>query len=285
MFALALLLISCSSLCAAPAGKLIRSVRIEGNQTVGTGYVLAHIDSKEATEFSETVANEDAKRIVLLPEIVDVRWGVEEVEGNQVDVVFVLQEAARIKSIELAGNQKYKDAKLLKKIDIVEGDFVDMFRVNEAARVLKEYYRGKGYYYIDVDYNRELLEEDGRLVYVVMEGPRLKVCGISFTGNQSFSDRKLRGKIHTKKYFPIFVKGKLEDQQLEDDRYAVATFYHDEGFLDARVFYDTAFNEERTSVEVNFVVEEGTRYKIGQVRIEGNQIYDTETLRCRTGQT
>ncbi len=261
---------------AAP-GTRIRQVSIEGNDKVSVSTIMNNVRSRSGAVYEESLAGEDARRILLMPQIRDVQWKMVR-QGDQVDLIFTIRETTPIASVTFLGNKKLKEKELVKKLDFKSGDFLDYYLVHTGADSLAKFYHEKGYYYATVEINEELLQKENQVVYVIVEGPRLRIKKVRFEGNHSLPARKLKSKIKTKSYFPIFVKGRLDDTQLKQDEYALAAYYHDKGFLDARVFSITDFNEEKTRATVTFMIEEGAQYRVAEIRFEGNTNFSHEKL-------
>jgi len=259
--------------------KIIHQVRVEGNDSVADSAIMAQVRSRPGSVFSETLISQDARRIIILPEIYDVIWKVMAAADDQVDIVFNVIESPKVRELILAGNKHIKTAKLEKELKFKKGEFLDRYLINLGADDLAEVYHKKGYYFVSVQVDRELLEKEATVRYVIVEGPRIRVNKVRFIGNAQLPTRKLKGKVKTHPYFPIFRKGLLSDDQLEEDRLALMLYYQEEGFLDARVFAQKQFNEDRSRVAVEFVIEEGIKYIIAAVRFRGNEIFDEDTLR------
>jgi hypothetical protein len=56
----------------------------------------------------------------------------------------------------------------------------------------------------------QALQAEGRLIYRINEGPRVRVRQIRFAGNRSFSDWRLRAKVQTKTALWIFRVGAFD---------------------------------------------------------------------------
>jgi len=253
-------------------------VRVEGNEVVSDAAIFGSIHSRAEAVFSEETVSEDARRIILMPQILDVKWRVAPV-GDQVDVIFTVVEAEQIASVAIMGNKKIKTEKLMEELQISENDFLDPYLINMGRESLLQVYQEKGYYFATVELDRKVLDSDRMVVYRIVEGPRLRIKKVKFVDNDSIKERKLKKQIKSRAYFPIFRKGRLDDDQLEQDRLAVEGYYHDEGFLDARAIVDTEFNEKRTRVYLTFTVEEGPQYRVGEIRFSGNEKYTEGELR------
>jgi outer membrane protein insertion porin family len=252
------------------SGLRVVKVSIEGTQAVSTGTILNRVRSRTGSVFNEKTVAEDARRILIMPQIADVTWDVTQTEG-QVHITFRVIETPQIASVEFLGNKNVKVKDLSKEIEFDAGDFMDRYLVQVGATALEELYHKKGYYFAKVSVNESALQDDLKVIYVIVEGPKLRIKKRRFIGNDSLPTRKLKGKVKTSAYFPIFQKGRLEDEQLEQDKAALQSYYREEGFLDARVFYEVKMNEDKTRAEVNFIIEEGPQYKVAALRFDGDE--------------
>ncbi len=71
--------------------------------------------------------------------------------------------------------------------------------------------------------------------------------------------------------------GLLKQKKLEDDASRLAAFYHNQGYIDAKVG-DPDVTKKGDWFYVNFTIEEGERYKCGTVELTGDLIASKETL-------
>ena len=85
--------------------------------------------------------------------------------------------------------------------------------------------------------------------------------------------------MQTKTALWIFRVGAFDAETAERDAIEIQRFYRDEGFLDARAGYRLEFNEiTRSNLTVVFVIEEGLRYRIQDIAIEGNTVFTSEHI-------
>ena len=78
---------SSDSAILAPTGASIREVRIVGNKVVPTNKILKEVRSRPGAIFDAELLSDDARRIMLMPDIRDVHWIVTPID-EQVDIVF-----------------------------------------------------------------------------------------------------------------------------------------------------------------------------------------------------
>ncbi|MBN1437737.1 MAG: outer membrane protein assembly factor BamA [Sedimentisphaerales bacterium] len=257
-------------------GQIVRQVRIEGNSLVPAGDILANIRTHSGAAFNSEMVEDDARRVVLMPEVYNVEWSVIPVEG-QVDLVFTVTESPRISELIIVGNNSFDEETLLRELNFQSGDFLDLYLVNSGVENLLRFYHSKGYYSAEVTLNERALATENRVVYLIVEGAQLRINSVTFEGN-TLPAWRLATKISTTAYFPILFKGLLDDEQLRRDVETLAGYYHDEGFLDARVFARKDINEQQTRAAVTFVIEEGMRYHISDISFSGNERFSDEEL-------
>ncbi len=255
----------------------IAEVRVVGNRRVRTEDILAQIHSRPGAVFNRREANEDARRVVQMSQVYDVQVEIQE-NGDQVTLVFAVQESQVIEGIAFVGNKHIKTKDLEKEIGFTKGDYLDLYTVRRGAEAIAEKYRKKGYYSVHVEVDEAKLRDELQVAYTITEGPKCRVEKITFVGNHSIRKGKLKAQIKTKAHFPIFQKGLLDDEKLEEDRLSIASYYLAEGYLDARVFVQKRFNDERTRAYVDFVIEEGDQYQIVAIFPEGNTTFTDEEL-------
>ena len=110
----------------------------------------------------------------------------------------------------------------------------------------------------------------------IEKGERIKIKNIIFTGNEIYSDAKLRSKLkNTKKKNPLrlWKKSKLIESDYIEDKEKIVSFYKEKGYRDAIIEFDTiTLNDEKT-VNINMNVDEGNKYYFGDINYIGNSSY------------
>jgi outer membrane protein insertion porin family len=255
----------------------IRKIRIEGNQKVAAGDILGKMHSRSGAEFDQKLVDEDLRRLIAMPEIVDVVCQSVDLE-SEVDLVITVKESQVIDALALSGNKNISEEKLLEELLFKTGDFIDPYLIRTGAEALAEFYRKKGYYSVQVKVDEEKLAKERQVHYRISEGPKCRITKVKYEGNRNIRGGKLKGQIKTRPYFPIFQKGLVNDDKLEQDRLSLASYYHAEGYLDAQVYRKVRFNKDRTRAEIDFVIEEGDQYRIVAMRFEGNTVFDNPSL-------
>ena len=268
-----------------PAESVIRQTRVEGADSIAADVILGKIQSRAGTPLDQELLAADSRAILAMPEIYQVSWRLLRQEDNQVDVVFVVSQTPLIRSVTFQGNGGIETEDLLEELRFAADQRVDRYLINQGLESLRQLYKDKGYYFAQVSLDEQALD-DLEVVYVIVEGPRLTIDDIMFEGNVTYGSFKLKSKVSSKERFPIFVSGYLDDEKVSQDVQSLAGYYHDQGFLDARVFVRKNFSVDRSEVDLTFVIEEGPRYVVGTIAFEGNTLgldIVTETLKLESG--
>ncbi len=260
-----------------PDGMPVRRVEIEGLQAIGEGYVRSVVKTREGATFSRRQAEEDVRELLRTRKFLSAFAG-GRVENAEAIIVFTLQEKPTISAVTIEGNKVFETSELFE-ITPAAGDVLDRYAVNKARDDILQKYKKEGYYYAEVTLNEPALDE-GRVEYRIVEGPRVRVRDIRFEGLQSFSELQLKTKLESTTYIWIFRTGELDEEKVERDTISLQEFYRGEGFLDARVGFRLDFDAvERADLTLAFVIEEGPRYTVKEITIDGNTVFDTERLR------
>ncbi len=257
---------------------IIQRVEIQGLEAISEGFVRgAIVKTRAGQTFSRARVESDVRELLRTRKFINV-FANTSVEGGEAVVIFVVEEKPQLASVEFIGNQKLKDKDLIT-LAPSTGQPLDIYEVNRGRDEIIRKYRQAGYFYATVEVDAQVLERERRLVFQINEGPRVKVRKILFEGADSFSTRKLRSLVKTKTYVWVFRAGAFDNDQADRDGIELERFYRDEGFLDARAGYRLEFDEvDRSKLTVIFVIEEGPRYRIEEIAIDGNTAFTTETL-------
>jgi len=266
----------------APAGPMdggiVREIRIQGLERIDEGYVRNQLRTAAGQPYSAKQMSEDVGRLLRTGRFLEVRATPEPADG-EVIVTLVVREKPVVAAIEIRGNVKFATKDLLKDLDFGIGDPVDRFQINQGRDTIERKYRDAGYAYAEVTVEEEALTTEQRVVYNIVEGPRVRVRQIVFEGNAAYKPAELFRLVSTKPYIWVFRTGEFDADKAQRDAENIQTFYREHGFLEAEVSYRPEFlDEARENMRLVFVINEGTRYTIKEIRITGNTVFTTEDL-------
>ncbi len=269
------------------AAQTIAVIRVEGSVNINTSTVLAKVRSRQGGQFSPDVATEDTKRIAEIPGVEYCYYNTKQVD-SQLELTFVVVEKNIIRSIEFVGNKAYSDKKLKEKLGFKVGDYLDPVLAQTYTSTIAEFYSKNGFSYAEVSLDTEKTAQ-GRLIYTVDEGPRVKIASVSFTGNKAIKTGELEKIVKTKPRTWLVFRKFYQEQRLAEDVSRLQQAYQKRGFLDAKVEAQRRFNTDRTKVKIIFVIDEGVAYSVEEIIFSGNSQFDNkklyEQLSLQKGQT
>lgn len=182
-----------------------------------------------------------------------------------------------IRSIDFVGNEKYKAKTLLKRLDFKVGDYLDAFVVEAGRQTLIDIHRKIGFAFVEVTVYEEKLSE-GRLVYAIDEGPRVRVASVRFTGNKAIGTGTLRKVVKTKTRKWFVRPHYYNSETVTEDTEKLQQLYYDRGFLDHKITAKEEFTKDKQKVRVTFTIEEGPAYRIEAIAFVGNDHFSHEQL-------
>jgi len=175
-----------------------------------------------------------------------------------------------IKSIEFQGNRKYKDKTLIKKLGFEKGSYLDPILLEAGRAAVVEYYRTKGFAQAEVVLDKTGLP-DGKVVYRVVEGPRLRIKSVRFEGNKALKTGDLRNAIKTDTRSWLLWPAYYKEEKVAADVEKLRKIYYERGFLDYNI-------EVEGTTDIVFKIEEGPVYKVRNIILSGNTHFDEATL-------
>ena len=255
-------------------------VVIEGNQRIETDAIRRVIKTKAGDVLVAKSAAEDLKAVYNMGYFDDVQIQSErQVDG--VKLVFKVIEKPTVRSILVKGNIAFDEEELKKSLTLKKGSILNVFTVRNDVRRIEDMYKEKNYHNIKVDY--KLLPQKNNqadVEYQIDEGSKILIKKILFTGNSAFPADKLKGEIATseKNILSWFTSaGDLNQDILNQDSGKLAAFYHNNGYIRARVG-EPQVEFEEDGIVVTFKVNEGPRFKLGKVDFKGDLILPKDEL-------
>ncbi len=159
---------------------------------------------------------------------------------------------------------------------------------------IEELYKEKGYRFAQVSYTLEdIALGQKRAVYTIDEGDKVKIGDIDFDGNTVYGDRRLRLTMKKTKESGLISRISKKDiynpANVEEDLDKVRELYKKAGYkdillgkpeLDVKAKRPGAAEiaDQKRRLEITIPVEEGERWKLGTIEVEGNKVFKKQVL-------
>jgi outer membrane protein insertion porin family len=262
----------------------IASIAPAGNERIDSGAILGKISAKPGDIYSPDALRKDLKAVFGMGYFDNVEIEVSDAPkggrpGKQ--VVFRVKEKPLIDKVTFAGVDKVDEEDVKDAAGIKTNTILNPAKLNEAVKRIDELYKSKGYYAARTSVKVEQQGEGpAEVSFLVNEGGKMAVAKIKFTGNTAFDEDELEDEIETGTWnwlSWITDAGTLKMEVVRQDADRLAAFYANHGFIEAKVG-EPDVKEDGENLIITFPIEEGPRYKVGEVDIEGDLIQDKEKL-------
>ncbi len=285
----------------ASSGAFIERIEFDGNRRIRADTLKARIFSRDGDPYNEETLRRDFQALWNTQFFEDVKLRVENSpdKPNGKIVIFVVTERPVIRRIRYDGIHSISESDILdrfkeKKVGLTVESQFDPTRIKKAEVVLKDLLgeHGRQFATVTPEYERIASSNAVILVFKVVEGPKVKVGQIHFTGNHAFSDRKLIRAMHNDRpysiplYFTeinVMSKTYDHDKLIEDIEVGIRGLYQDNGYFKVVVKDPILENVDTEgwrwgipvvtgrvagkAVNITIPIEEGAKYTMGTLKI------------------
>lgn len=252
-----------------PGAGIIKTITVVGNERLEPETVVSYMTLRPGEPYDRERLDAALRDLYNTELFADVVIG-GEATGN---ITVQVRENPVINRIILEGNKRLKEDKINPEIRLAPRQIFTRSKARaDVARII-ELYRRQGRYAARVE--PKIVELDQNRVDVVFEideGALSKVRQINIIGNEAFSDGELRSEMATRQArLTSFLSGNTsyDPDRLAYDQQKLRLFYLTNGYADFRVISAVAeLTPDRRDFVITYVVEEGERYKFGNVSVE-----------------
>ncbi len=275
----------------------------------GRQYILADVDVTGKISFNKqtvvtfaglekgqniTVPGEEIsnaiKKLGKLGLFSDIDFYVNRISNDSIWLELNIIELPKLSEVKITGIKKNKTEELIKDNSLTKGKVVNENLITTTRNYIENKYKKDGYFNTKVNIVTTPDTLDGNNVKMLVNidrGEKVKVASIDFTGNEKFSDAKLRGFMkNTKQRNPIriFKRSKFIRDKYKEDLVSIIDKYKEKGYRDARVVSDSVmFDKKKDALAIKINVEEGHKYYFGNIKFLGNTVYPDATLQRLLG--
>jgi len=248
----------------------VRSITIEGSERLEPETVRSYLSLKVGDHFDRSTLDQALKDLYATELFADVT-----IRDNAGALTISVRENPVINRIVLEGNKRLKDEKIRPEIKLAPRQIFTRSKARADVGRIIELYRRQGRFAATVEPKLVQLDQNRvDLIFEIKEGAKSKVRQINILGNKVFSDGDLRSQMVTKqaRWFRIFSSGtSFDPDRMAYDQQKLRQFYLTNGYADFRVASAVAeLTPDRRDFVITYVVEEGERYKFGDVKVESD---------------
>ncbi|MFL5271912.1 MAG: outer membrane protein assembly factor BamA [Anaeromyxobacteraceae bacterium] len=261
----------------------VREARITGNEELSTDDLKDTVEVKpyqilDLGHVRKSVKKIQEKYVDKGYYLAEVTYRLEEKPDNQIDVVFVVNEHAKVqvKEIVILGNEQVPREDLTAVMSTQEGGYLSFVTSSGTYREeafqhdiqnIQFIYADRGYISAKVAKPSVALSPDKRFLFITIrieEGEQYRVGKIDFAGELLHDKGELQ-KLIAVKPGDIFARSRVAK-----DLFAVADLYRDDGYANANVNPITNVDAKTRIVDVDYEVQPGKKTYFERIEIAGN---------------
>lgn len=240
------------------------------------------ISLKSGEVFTQEKLNNDIKALYDSGYFSDVEARTTASADGKINIIFRLTNTSRVQEIKIKGNEKFSTEKIMEQIRLKKSDPFTRKLLQESLENIKKMYYDSGYHDTTI-FPSTVDTKNGDVIvtFSIEENLRIKVNSVEFTGNKAFSKWTLSDEIQTShSYLNWVLDWGLYDKSMADqDKLRLRNLYWTKGYLDFSVKIDVKKLPDKPDyVDIIFNITEGEHYKIGQIKINGGDVFSKEEL-------
>jgi outer membrane protein insertion porin family len=275
----------------------IEKIILEGNKKVSRDTIMFYMKSREKGPYSPTMLRDDFKSLWKTGFFENIT--IEANDGSSGKIIkIVVKENLLISSIKYKTGKKVKEGDIVEKLQennivLMPFSYYSPSKMKRVERIIKNMLIEKGYSQGKVNIGSKTEKEQIALTINVIQGPKTRIGWIEFPGleGQPVSASFLRGGMKNNKEHSLLSalggKDVYSKEKINEDLEEVKLRLQQKGYLEAKVGKPTITAERRATVfgkirkmlRISIPVEVGPRYRLGEIKIEGNKVLRTTYIK------
>ncbi len=284
----------------------IVDVRIEGNETIPTSSILQKIITQPNRAVSNRQVREDKRSLMMTRWFYSVTERFEDGPDGAV-LVFKVHERPIVRRVQFIGIKQLKLKELASWTGLKVGSPFDHLANSEAVNRIEQEYKERGYYFARVELVKGGDPSHREVIFRIYEGPKVRVQerGFTFVGQGKSGNKltdsltwlihereskdgaiglspaaaRLRTKLKSKEALFGFFGGIYKPESVAHDVDSLKQYYLALGFFDVDIKGEPKFSEDRSSVRLEYTINEGVPFKVRNISLNGCNVLQPQQLR------
>ena len=254
--------------------EVVKNIIINGNERISNETVKVYGGIELNKEFSERDSNDILKNLYDTGffESVEVLF-----ENNK--LIVNLKEYPSINQLIIIGEKSQKYQKEIKKvINSKEKRSLIKSNLSKDAEIIKTLYSSLGFNFAKVETKLKKIDDNSfDLLFEIVRGEKTRITSISFIGNKSIRDMRLKTVIASEvnKFWKFLSRNTVLSENLINlDRRLLINYYKSIGFYNVQVTSNSAKIINSEAAELVYSIEEGDRFTIGKITTNVDNVFD-----------
>ncbi len=268
----------------------VYKVLIKGNKRIDTAAILDAIQTRKDSIYNPEIISQDIKSIYDMGYFDDVAADVTNTPKGKI-VTFIVHERPIIDKVVIKGNNELSKDKIKDVLSIKKYDILNEHIVKQNIDKIENLYSDKGYINTVVTAKiKHISASSVELIFSIKEGQKTYIKSIKFIGNHAFSSDQLKNLMDTTEKHPWWwltwknIKamfsgnnGILNKGTLDRDIGRISSYYHDHGYIDAKVGSPNITRKGKW-VYISIPIDEGYQYRVASIKIKQHMFPEKSLL-------
>jgi len=259
---------------------VVADVTVVGNKNITTERIFTQLQTRKDRFYDYETVLADIRRLNDMGSFEHVTYRLKETPEGMV-VRFEVRERPTISKVIFHGNRAVNERDLKNRAGLAANDPMSEFSIESARRRLIDYYMEEGFNQVAIKTVRGDDDEGRAVIFRINEGPKERIAAVHVEGGTIVTEARLQKIVKSRGPFAGILRhvnnvGDLS--KIDDDVKVLESYYHNLGFLTATVGRRIEYDESGKWITVTFVINEGQRFKVNDVRIVGNQYIENKSL-------
>jgi outer membrane protein insertion porin family len=272
------------------AQEVVREVEFQGLRGLAEETLRFYLGLEVGSALDEAALDRNVRELWERRLIDDIRIEKLPVEGG-VRLVVTVVERPILRSIDYEGLKGISRTDVNERIakeqvNVREGEPLDLGEMARLESLLESMYRDKGFRFAEASYRlEEVSPGERRATFKIEENEKVRIGKIRFDGNDVLGDWRLKWTMKKTKetglFNRMFKKDIYNPASIEEDLAKVRDLYRSIGYKSVAIASPELSVIERGSkrrLGIGLAVDEGERWRLGEIRVEGNELFQSRAL-------
>ena len=248
----------------------LKAISVEGNKRLSDGAIVNYSQLNTPDTFSSEDLDAAYSRLIETKLFSSVKF-----KNSNGNLLITVEEYPTVNLISFEGNKKFTDEKLLSFLTAKPRFVFSPEVLEKDVLALRKAYKNSGRISARIQ-SKVIKLSDNRVnvIFEVFEGDVVEIEKINFSGNRTFSDRRLRRVLGSKQaglLRKVILRDSLIEERISLDKRLLTDFYQSRGFANFRINdVNIELSQEKDGFFITYNITEGPAFTIGKITFSTN---------------
>lgn len=276
--------------------EMVEKIEIIGNERVTRDTVLYYLNSREGDYYNEELLKRDFRVLWSTGFFSNIRMEKEDGAHGKI-VRIIVEENPIIKNITYKTGKRLKEDDIVNKLKekdeyLLPHSYYNPNKIQRVQKTIEDLLVEKGLQSGKVEVEKNTVgSNEYEILFNIKEGPKIRVAEVVFEGNPKLLNSVLKWSMKENREHGVlnWILGKdvFKKNKLDENLESIKKKYQEYGYMEAtigeprieEITKKSIFFRKQKMMRIVIPVDPGYRYRVGEVKIEGNKVMAARGLR------